>query len=179
MSFSAYQMNPRVVVPGGASVKDNTYRGVGSVAMESGNLIRINTGGTISLALDTAVEAGAVHGMFLSTGYETTGPTTSQLCSILKFGADTEFQIQLYAAAGGDAQPQDVTVGLKYRTARGNSYDSRNRTALDAANADGPLLVTAKVNDAKWFESDYDVDTNFGIVQCRVTSACIDAFAAA
>jgi len=136
--------------------------------------VRVTTSAQIKLALEAAATAGAIHGICLSTGYHTTAATTSQFVVILAFADNTHFHIQLYAAAAGDAEPQDVTVETGYRVVRAASYDAINRSCLDVANADGDLTVTLKPSDVLWYWSDYDADQDYGIVQARVDQTCLD-----
>jgi len=173
---AAHQIHPRVVEPGGMSLKDNSYKGDGSATLEPGNLIRITTSNQIKVAVEGATAAGDVHGICLSQGYHTTAATTSQFVVIMEFAADTRFHIQIYAASAGDAEPQDVAIGTGYRIVRTSSYDSISRSNLDIANADGSLIVDKLLADVYWFDfnDNYASGVDYGIVQCKVTQAQLE-----
>ena len=172
-TFTAGLFGASVVVPGGAVMVENTYKGDGSTTLAAGDLVRINTSGQIVLAQQAIAAAGDIHGMVVGSDYASTAATTSQFVTILKFDADTELEIQLYAAAGTDAQPQDVTVGVGYRLKR----NSAGIWSVDVANADGSAIVKAIPNESKWFDPDYDKDKDFGIVRVGFTKATLDGYA--
>ena len=53
MAFSGIVIKPRVVVQGGAVVKDNTYTVNGAAAdWKAGDLLRLNNNGTVQLVAD-------------------------------------------------------------------------------------------------------------------------------
>ena len=173
MNLTADLLGMRVAVPGGAVVVANTYKGDGSTTFVKGDICRITTSGQIKDAATDNTGAGSVHGMILETW--ATAPTTSQFVKILKFAQDTILECQVYNATAGDAEPQDVTVGV--------SYTLRNSAAgkwcITTTTTNGNALVVAKPGDAKWFDAYNGVQLtdDYGLVQVRFIQSILDGFA--
>lgn len=165
--YTVDTLGPRIVVPGGASIKDNTYFGDGSTTFAKGDMVRVNTSGQI---VDAAVDSdttGPVHGMVLDDW--ATAPATDATVAIVEFASDTILEMQLYAAAAADAEPEDVAIGT--------SVELRNSAAglwcATVTTAKGIALIVDKVYLDKWFE-DAKGD-NYGLVLVRFSQANLDA----
>ncbi len=169
MSFSADQFGMSVIEPGGAVIKDSSYKGDGSTTFAKGDLVRINTSGQIVDAGTDSDTTGPCHGMILDNW--TTAPTTSQYVPILQFASDTVLASQLYNATAADAEPQDIAVGtsLTLRNGAAGIWSVTTTTTKGIA-----LVVDIKATDT-WFNDGDDDDEDYGIVLVRFTQANIDA----
>lgn len=173
-TFTDGMFGAEVVIPGAAKMVENTYLGDGATTFKKGDLVCINSSGYITDANIGATAAGDIHGMIVNDDYATTAATTSQYVTIMKFAADTVIAMQLYAAAGADAQPQDLTIGTGYRL----KNQSAGIWGIDVANDDGSLIYAAIPSNPKWFDTDYDADKNFGIGYFSINQSVIEGFAA-
>ena len=168
MSLTVDQCGMRVIVPGGAVVVSNTYKGDGATTFAKGDLVRVTTSGQIKDAATDSDTAGPCHGMILETW--ATAPTTSQYVKILKFAHDTVLKSQLYAGAATDAEPQDVAIGtsLTLRNAAAGNWSCTVTTTK------GIAKVVGKAGDGKWFEENEAVDTDYGFVYIGFSQANLD-----
>lgn len=172
MAYTADMFGPRVVIRGGAVVKDKAYKGDGSFTPVAGDLCRINTSGQIVSAATSTATTGPCHGLVLTNDYKTTAATTSQFVPILEFSGDTVLEMQIYNATPGDAQPQDITVGVSYtlRTTEGAMSATTTTTS-------GYLLCVRKPGDN---DKDFDyyspnpITTNYGVAWFKISTANLD-----
>jgi len=167
MSYSADQFVASVVKPGGMSIVENSYKGDGSTTLAKGDLVRVNTSGRIVDAAADSSTTGPIHGMNVATW--ATAPTTSQFVTILEFAHDTELEMQLYAASAGDAEPQDVTIGV--------AYTIRNSAAgiwcATVTTTNGIFIATKRVADvAPYWEA---LDEDYGPIWGKFSEANLAA----
>ena len=173
-TFTDGMFGAEVVIPGAAEMVEDTYLGDGATTFKKGDLVCINNAGKITDANIGATTAGDIHGMIVNDDYATTAATASEYVTIWKFASDTVIALQLYAAAGADAQQQDLTLGTGYRL----KNQSAGIWGIDVANADGSLISVAVPSTKKWFDSDYDADKNFGIGYFSINQSVLEGFAA-
>jgi len=173
-TFTDGMFGAEVVIPGAAKMVENTYLGDGATTFKKGDLVCINSSGYITDANIGATAAGDIHGMIVNDDYATTAATTSQYVTIWKFAADTVIALQLHAAAGADAQAQDLTIGVGYRL----KNQSAGIWSADAEENDGSLIYVGIPSTSKWFDSDYDADKNFGIGFFSINQSVLEGFAA-
>ena len=173
-TFTDGMFGAEVIVPGDAMMVELTYLGDGATTFTKGDIVCINSSGQITDANIGATAAGDIHGMVLVDTYATTAATTSQYVPIWKFAANTVIAFQLHAAAGADAQPQDLTIGTGYRL----KNQSAGIWSADAEEADGSLIYVGIPSTKKWFDSDFDADKNFGIGFFSINQSVLEGFAA-
>lgn len=172
MAYTADQIGMQVWKLGSARVVADQYLGDGSTTFAKGDLIRINTSGYVKDAATDSDTAGACHGMILDD--YATAPSTSTFVPVLLFGSDTELKTQIYAAAGGDAEPQDVTVGVTYTMRNAGS----GVWSITTTSTKGIATVVAKMNNVRDFDPDCQADTDFGFVVVKFAQSIIDGRAA-
>ena len=173
-TFTDGMFGVSVVVPGAALMVPETYLGDGSTTFTKGDLVCVNTSGYVTDANIGATAAGDIHGMILVDTYASTAATTSQYVPIWKFAGDTVIALQLYNTTGATAQAQDLTIGVGYRL----KNQSAGIWGIDVSNADGSMIYCGIPSTAKWFDSDYAADKNYGIGYFRVNQSVLDGFAA-
>lgn len=170
--MTADTVGAQVVMPGGAVVVDETYKGDGATTFKKGDLVRINTSGQI---VDAAVDSdttGPIHGMVLEDW--ATAPTTSQFVKILQFAKDTIIKMQGYAASGSDAEPRDFTIGA--------TYELRNVGdgiwGVTTTTTKGIAKCVSKPGDTAWFNAIDALDEDSGFICVRFSEANLDAHGA-
>ena len=171
-TFLVDTLPAEVVIPGCARMVENTYIGDAATTFKPGDLVRITTGGEIKDAGVDTDQAGPIHGMILTNDYSAVAAAATQFVPILKFCSDTILKVQLYAAAAADAQPQDVAVGTKLTLRNG----AAGIWCATVTTTKGIATVEQKPGNVKWFDSDYDLDKNYGFIYVRFAEALLDAF---
>ena len=168
MAYTADQMGMQVWKLGSARVVADQYVSNGSTTFAKGDLVRIDTAGQVEDAATDSDTAGAVHGMILDD-YATAAASGTKL-PILLFGSDTELKTQIYAAAGGDAEPQDVAVGSTYTLRNG----AAGIWSITTTTTKGIATVVAKLDNVRDFDPDCQVGTDFGFVIIKFAQSIID-----
>lgn len=173
-TFLVDTLPAEVVIPGSARMVENTYLGDGSTTFAPGDLVRINTSGQVVDAAVNDSTTGPIHGMVLTSAYSAVAATTSQFVPVLVFGGDTVLKMQLYAASAGDAQPQDVAVGTELTIRNG----AAGIWSVTVTTTNGIATVVQKPGNVKWFDSDYDLDKNYGFIYVKFAQALLDVHGA-
>jgi hypothetical protein len=173
-TYTADMFPASVVVPGSARMVENQFIGDASTTFGAGDLIRINTSGQVKLAATDSDTTGPVHGMILTNDYASTAPAATALVPVWLFGDDTVIRLQVYNATAGDAEPQDVTIGVAYTLRRG----SAGIWSVTTTTTKGVATVVAKPSNVQWFVEESAAGQDYGIVDIRFTAAQLQAYGA-
>lgn len=163
MAFSGIVIKPRVVVQGGAVVKDNTYTVNGAAAdWKAGDLLRLNNNGTVQLVADAADQK--VLGIALED--VDVSVESGKFAKVLVLAADTILEAQLKSATA----PAQTDVG-----------DKRDMDCVSGAFAvdtetSNPIVEIVDVwKNSNWFrESDNEAGA-YGLVRFKVLAAALTA----
>jgi hypothetical protein len=172
-TFTEVTCPAEIIVPGSMRRVERQYIGDGATTFKKGDLIRLTSAGQVKDAAVDSDTAGAIHGMILKD--YATAPAATELVPVLLFGSDTVVRFQIYAAAGADAQEQDITIGTK--------LELRNHAAgiwaITTTTTKGIATVVAKPSNVKWMDPDYsDITASFGFVDVTFAQAILDGRAA-
>jgi hypothetical protein len=152
------------VVSGDVITNSNTYA-TGSTTWNAGDLVRIDTVGTVELATTTA--AGGIHAIALG---DSADYAAGEKVPLAMLKSDTILAVPTEA---GNA-PEDYTVGVGY----GLVVTTQAQTA-DLSATTGQLICVGKQSDDLWFDPDVD-ETEDGTqyIYCRVSQVNLDTRAA-
>lgn len=163
MAFGSVILKPRVVVQGGAVVKDNTYTVNGSAAdWKAGDLLRLNNNGTVELVADAANQR--VLGMALED--VDVSVESGKFAKVLVFATDTILEAQLNSATA----PAQTDIGDK----RDMSCVS-GAFAVDTSTSNTIVEIVDVWKNANWFrESDNEAGA-YGLVRFKVLASALTA----
>ena len=167
MAVTGVTYKPQIVKLGGAVEERYAYAAGAVDTIAAGDLIRINTSGTIDLA--DAASAGAVHGIALEAG------VAGSALPIIKFASDTIVKIQCIDTVA----PEDLKKGVAYTLEIGTSVFGVTSTTTNGV----ALVVDYADTDMPWEDAyasfDEDSADNNNAVLVRFSAATLDGHAAA
>ena len=169
MAVASVKGKAEIVKAGGAVEERHAYKAGGVDTIYAGDLIRINSSGTIDVA--EASQAGAVHGIALEAN-----AASAVVLPVILFADDTVVSLPCIDTKA----PEDLTVSASYTL----EVDTANKQAITATTTNGVATVVEYANVGNpWddrtgsFDQDPTVDNNR--VHVRFKQTVLDGFAAA
>lgn len=168
MAVTGVTMKPQIVKMGGATEERYAYPAGGVDTIYAGDLIRLNSSGSIDLA--EAASAGAVHGIALEASSGT------NILPIIKFASDTIVKMQVIDGS----EPEELTKGVAYTL----ETSTAQKAAVTATTTHGVAIVVDYADTGiPWTDAngsfDEDSGTDNNCVLVRFAAATLDATAAA
>lgn len=175
MAFTGIVMNPRVVVQGGAVVKDNTYKANAAgtrTAWKAGDILTKNTNGTVEILTDADSKKPVL--MALTDWEDSATPDQTNYkgdvyVPVLELARDTVLLSQ-YDVTGG-ATPSQALIGTKkdFSCVSGKfSVDSTDTRTIP------PCEIVDIWANANWFRSGDNEAGAYGLVLFKINPAIFD-----
>ena len=169
MAVASVTTKPKIVKLGGAYEERHAYTAGGVDTIYAGDLIRLNSSGTIDVAEGTS--AGAVHGIALEAN-----AASAVVLPVIMFASDTIVEIQCVDTVA----PEDLTKGLVYAL----EVSTANKQAINASTSTPIATVVDYAATGQPFEDrtgtfDQTDSTNNNSVLVRFSTTVLEGHAAA